>query len=212
MKLRSASGHFISRHAEVSLLLIAGALFLFNQWHMMAIHSLLPNALAAGWDSGGMPVATSGVATDVLPHGVPAQYGAVLGVSFDDAAAAMPILQKFDSESGTITLTSALQQRYIAIASRTACEFCCGATTLVFTDGKPACGCAHSGAMRGVARYLLQNYPQMTDTQILAEVNRWKAAFFPGPTVAKARGGATGQPTSPTSSSSGALPAQVGGC
>ncbi len=207
MKLRSASGHFISRHAEVSLLLIVGALFLFNQWHMMAIHSLLPNALAAGWDSGGVPVATTG--TDVLPHGVPARYGAELGISFDDAASAMPILQKFDSESGTITLTGALQQRYIAIASRTACEFCCGATTLVFPDGKPACACAHSSAMRGVARYLLQKYPQMTDAEILGEVNRWKAAFFPGPTVAKARGGAAGQPTS---SSSGALPAQVGGC
>ena len=211
MKLRSASGHFISRHAEVSLLLIAGALFLFNQWHMAAIHALLPDALAAGWDAGGMPVAANGVAADVLPHGVPAQYGAVLGISFDDAARAMPILQKFDSESGTVTLSSEAQQRYIAIASQTACEFCCGAKTLVFPDGKPACGCAHSSAMRSVARYLLQNYPQMTDAQILAEVNRWKAAFFPGPTVAKARGGATAQPANP-SASSGALPAQVGGC
>lgn len=205
MKLRSASGHFISRHAEVCLLLIAGALFLFNQWHMMAIHSLLPNALAAGWEGGSTPTATG---ADVLPHGVPARYGAELGVSFDAAAQAMPILENFDRGSGAITLTGEAQQRYISIASQTACEFCCGAKTLVFSDGKPACGCAHSAAMRGVALYLLQKYPDMTNAEILTEVNRWKAAFFPGPTAARSGSGATAQP----SSSSGALPAQVGGC
>ena len=205
MKLPNSSGHFISRQAEVGLLLIASALLLFNQWHMMAIHSLLPQALAAGPDNGGVSVTSS---ADMLPHGVPAGYGAELGISFDDAARAMPILENFDRGPGAITLTGELERRYITVASQTACEYCCGATTLVFPDGKPACACAHSAAMRGVALYLLQQYPQMTDNEILSEVNRWKAAFFPGPTAQKGKAASAAQPTSPT----GSLPAQVGGC
>ncbi len=206
--LRSTLG----RSLELVLLVTVSGLLFLNQWHMVAMHDLLPAAaVAAGNGSAASAMApasgSSTAGSDMLPHGVPARYGAELGVSFDDAAGAMPILENFDRGSGAITLTGALQQRYIAIASQTACEFCCGAKTLVFPDGKPACGCAHSAAMRGVARYLLQKYPTMTDAEILTEVNRWKAAFFPGPTVAK-DGRAASQPTS----SSGSLPAQVGGC
>lgn len=181
----------------VLLVFISLALFL-NQWHMVALQDVMPAMAQAS----GSPVQSSDLS--VLPHGIPARYGAALGVSFDNAVQAMPILQNFDGGPGAITLTGALQQRYIAIGSRTACEFCCGATTLVFPDGKPACGCAHSAAMRGVARYLLQQYPDMSDADILAEVNRWKAVFFPGPMSARASQ-SSGAPSS-------ALPAQVGGC
>lgn len=205
--------HAVSRPLEFALLFVAGVFLLLNQWHMVAMYDLLPTAAvaagssAAATDMSSHHGGTTNSAT-ALPHGVPERYGTELNVNFDDAAGAMPILQKFDSEFGTITLTGELQQRYISIASQTACEFCCGATTLVFPDGKPACGCAHSGAMRGVARYLLQTYPQMTDAEILSEVNKWKAVFFPGPTVQKADGSATTQ----APNSSGTLPSQVGGC
>lgn len=204
--------HTVGRSLELILLLVAGGLLLLNQWHMVAMHNLLPAAAVAAGNSSSTAVASpySGSTTagaDMLPHGMPERYGAELGVNFDDAAAAMPILENFDRGSGAITLTGDLQQRYISIASQTSCEFCCGATTLVFPDGKPACGCAHSAAMRGVALYLLQQYPEMTDVEILSEVNRWKAAFFPGPTAQKG-GSVSAQPAS----ASGSLPSQVGGC
>ena len=188
-----------SSSLEVFFMLVATAFLLLNQWHMVVIHQLLP-APAQAQAVGEQPNA---VAAGLLPHGVPERYGAELGISFDDAARAMPVLENFDRGSGAITLKGQLQQRYISIGSQTACEFCCGAKTLVFTDGKPACGCAHSAAMRGLALYLLQKYPEMSDSQILAEVNRWKAAFFPRATVERA----TGQ-TAPSNS----LPGQVGGC
>ena len=204
--------HALGRPLELVLLFVAGGFLLLNQWHMVAMHDLLPAAVAAG-SSSSVAVAkpyngSSTVSSDILPHGIPERYGTELGVNFDDAASAMTILENFDRGSGTITLSGDLQQRYISIASQTACEFCCGATTLVFPDGKPACGCAHSAAMRGVALYLLQQYPEMSDSEILAEVNRWKAVFFPGPTVQKAGGSVAGQAPTP----SGALPSQVGGC
>src|SRR3989338_9461752 len=139
----------ISRNTQLIFLLIASGLLLLNQWHMVAMHDLLPIAATAAGNSSTIttPTTLSGnsvAGTDMLPHGVPARYGTELGVNFDDAASAMPILENFDRGPGAITLTGDLQQRYIAIASQTACEFCCGATTLVFSDGKPACGCAHS--------------------------------------------------------------------
>ncbi|MBI5733445.1 MAG: hypothetical protein HY973_00680 [Candidatus Kerfeldbacteria bacterium] len=200
----------LGKAIELSLLFLVGGVLILNQWHMVAIHNLLPAAAAGGGTAGAsaQPSKNSTAGADMLPHGVPARYGAELKVSFDDAAGAMPILENFDRGAGAITLTGQLEQRYIAIASQTACEFCCGAKTLVFPDGKPACACAHSAAMRGLARYLLLKYPEMPDSEILTEVNRWKAAFFPGPTVQKASRSATNQ----TPGASGSLPSQVGGC
>lgn len=187
---------------EVSLLLFASALLLVNQWHMVVMGSLMP-ALPAQASTSAAPA--NSASSGLLPHGVPARYGQELGVNFDEAARAIPILENFDRGAGAITLRGDLLQRYISIASKTACQYCCGAKTLVFPDGKPACGCAHSAAMRGVALYLLQKYPQMSDSDILAEVNRWKAVFFPGPTIENA-----GQQTS--NGAGAALPSQVGGC
>lgn len=201
----------LGKAVELSLLFLVGGVLVLNQWHMVAIHNLLPVASASGSNRAAaltQPSGNSTPGTDMLPHGIPARYGAELKISFDDAAGAMSILENFDRGAGAITLTGQLEQRYITIASQTACEFCCGAKTLVFPDGKPACACAHSAAMRGLARYLLLKYPEMPDTEILTDVNRWKAAFFPGPTVQKA--GSSGATQAP--GASGTLPAQVGGC
>lgn len=208
---RSLLARTLGRHVELILLLLVGGSLFLNQWHMVTIHNLLPRVAEAATTTQAPNAASTVIGTAaasaMLPHGVPARYGAELGVNLDAAAVALPILENFDRGSGAITLSGTLQERYIAIASQTACEFCCGAKTLVFPDGKPACACAHSAAMRGIARYLLQKYPDMTDAEILTEVNRWKAAFFPGPTVQKASA-ASGQ----LSDSPSALPPQVGGC
>jgi len=46
--------------------------------------------------------------------------------------------------------------------------------------GAPACGCAHSYAMRGLAKYLIKNHPkEFSDDEILGELGKWKVLFFP---------------------------------
>lgn len=135
---------------------------------------------------------------DVIPKGTPIIYGNELGVSFDDVSAADPqranetiaSLSAFDREASEklIELSGNEKERYIKIASQIACEYCCGAKSLIFDDGKRACGCAHSYAMRGLAKYLLQNHPSdFTDDQILEELGKWKTLFFPGVLAQKAQ-------------------------
>lgn len=54
--------------------------------------------------------------------------------------------------------------------------------------GDAACGCAHSFAMRGLAKYLITNHgSEFTDEQILDELAKWKTLFFPTPMATKAK-------------------------
>ncbi len=128
----------------------------------------------------------------VIPTGVPAIYGSEIGVSFDDVKASNPgladaTIAKLSAYDQSITLSGDKLKRYIAIASQISCEYCCGAESIIFPDGRAACGCAHSYAMRGLAKYLLQNHAdQYTDDQILEELGKWKTLFFPGKMIAKA--------------------------
>lgn len=165
------------------------------------------SAAGATAASGVLPADIAAAADKLLTRGAPLVYGAKLGVSFDNPAAAINILSPFEQDTRPDKLTGTLLQRYIAIGQRTACEFCCGATTLVFPDGSKACACAHSAAMRGVIAYLLTTQGNtMSDQQILEEANKWKAVFFPGPTVQKYLA-SQGQ-----GATDSALPTQVGGC
>ena len=53
--------------------------------------------------------------------------------------------------------------------------------------GTAACGCAHSFAMRGLAKYLISKHgSEFTDEQILDEMAKWKTLFFPTQMAAKA--------------------------
>ncbi|HLD09772.1 MAG TPA: hypothetical protein VJB68_06965, partial [Methylophilaceae bacterium] len=120
----------------------------------------------------------------VSPTGMPAVYGKELGVKYDDVSTSDPKLAdktitKLGNLDRTITLTGADQTRYIKIVSQISCEYCCGADSIIFPDGKPACGCAHSYAMRGLAKYLITKHPDMKDDAILEELGKWKTLFFP---------------------------------
>jgi len=123
-------------------------------------------------------------ALDVVPNGIPEIYGGEIGVSYNDVSASNPSLA--DATMAKLTkyedmkLDNATMARYINIGSSIACEYCCGAKTLVFSNGERACGCAHSYAMRGLAKYLLTEHPDMTDLEILNEMAKWKVLFFPG--------------------------------
>ena len=53
--------------------------------------------------------------------------------------------------------------------------------------GAAACGCAHSYAMRGLAKYLIKEHgSEFTNEQVLEELAKWKTLFFPDLMTAKA--------------------------
>lgn len=124
--------------------------------------------------------------SSVIPTGVPAIYGSELGISYDDISASDPQLadatiSKLAAYDMSIDLSGDELERYIAIGTSISCEYCCGAQSIIFENGQAACGCAHSYAMRGLAKYLLRNHAnEFTDAQILEELGKWKVLFFPG--------------------------------
>lgn len=120
--------------------------------------------------------------------GVPEKYGQELNVNFDDVQNSMNIMKQFDLGYGSNkpSLSAEEKNRYTAINLRISCEFCCGAAAIVFENGEPSCGCAHSQAMRGLAAYLIKNHgTEYSDDQILRELARWKGRYFPKQMVQK---------------------------
>jgi len=203
----------------VSLIAALTVMLVFNQWQISFLHRAMPNGVmmpstigkvavagATGASQASLPQNIQALAQKLIAKGIPPVYGAELQVSFDNAADAMPKLSRFEQDSRPDKLTGETLERYIAIGQGIACEFCCTATAMVFPDGRKACACAHSAAMRGVAAYLLTTPGQtMNDNQILTEVAKWKSVFFPGPTVNKYLA-QTGQ------GNAAGLQSQVGGC
>lgn len=135
---------------------------------------------------------TSAGFSDVLPAGTPAIYGSELGIKYDDisasnaqlADATIAKMAKFDND----VLQGEILNRYIAVTTAISCEYCCGAEAITFSNGQAACGCAHSGAMRGLAKYLLEKHAaEFTNDQILEELGKWKALYFPDNAIAKAQ-------------------------
>lgn len=123
-------------------------------------------------------------ASDIIPAGVPDIYGTELGISYDDvspnnlrlADQTIAVLSQYEAQE----LSGEQMQRYISVAGSISCEYCCGAKSIIFENGARACGCAHSYAMRGLAKYLIINHPDMSDEDILSELGKWKVLFFPG--------------------------------
>ena len=129
------------------------------------------------------------IQAEAIPAGVPDIYGAALDVSLETVQASMNTMSKLDPTYGRqkIVLKGADLERYTQVGSATACLYCCDARTLVKPDGVAACGCAHSQAMRGLAAYLITNNPgDYTDEELVQELNRWRAVFFPKQTLTQA--------------------------
>lgn len=211
----------IGTMAALTLLLV------FNQVQISSIHRLMhPDGVlgAQASDEGKSSFGVSSglvqqAAAATIPTGVPSvkgksgviNYGAELGISYDEAAQSIPILARYEQETRPEKLEGEKLERYIAIGMSTACEFCCSARTLVFQDGRKACGCAHSAAMRGLVAYLLDNYgDELTDEQILTEANMFKAAYFPRQSVEKVL--AASSNGNIDTSALNQLSPQVGGC
>lgn len=192
--------------ATYVVLAIIIAVVAFNQYQLSIISGRMVNTGSSS-NSGSVDLMS------FLPRGIPSVYGQELGVSFDDPVNSLSIMSAMDGDlypTGELKfdqLTDSQKQRYLRIGSSISCEFCCGAKTLIAPDGRAACGCAHSAAMRTLAKYLLKNHEnEFTDEQILEELVKWKTMFFPKqmlPRLAQQNG----QQVSLTE-----LPDMVGGC
>ncbi len=125
----------------------------------------------------------------VIPSGIPLIYGAELEISYNDVSSSNPAkadmtIEKMAQLDISILLEEGDLERYIDILyirnGGMSCEYCCGARSIIFENGEPACGCAHSYAMRGLAKYLITEHgSEFSDDEILNEIGKWKVLFFP---------------------------------
>ncbi len=135
------------------------------------------------YSSSGVSGSASLSLSDIIPKGIPAVYGKEMGVSYDSVSPNNPQLADATiaklTQSENLELKDVQMERYIKVAGSISCEYCCGAKSLIFDNGERACGCAHSYAMRGLAKYLITKHPEMSDEDILSELGKWKVLFFP---------------------------------
>lgn len=164
----------------------------FNMYQMQSMKPMGNND--AKIETNGMVTFGNGASNpvDILPKGIPRIYGAELGVSYDDVSAsdqkkADAAIRRLGMLDEQVKLSGGDKERYIRIASQISCEYCCGVESIIFKDGSAACGCQHSFAMRGVAKYLIKNHgSEFTDEEILEELSKWKILFFPSQMSQKA--------------------------
>ncbi|MBI5355044.1 MAG: hypothetical protein HZB68_01165 [Candidatus Aenigmarchaeota archaeon] len=114
----------------------------------------------------------------VIPTGVP-EYASKLPVSYGDGEKSLLVwVQVYQ----TTKLTPEQANRYINLATKPlgiSCEFCCSVGPVGITyQGQLKCGCKHNPAAQGIAMWLIQN-TDYTDAQVVREVLRWKAVWFP---------------------------------
>lgn len=114
---------------------------------------------------------------NIVPSGTPS-YGPEAGVSFDDPITA----QKLWAKGRTIQLSADEEQRWSRIVNSFTCDYCCGSPqqpTII-----TRCGCAHSAAAQGMAKWFVKNYgSSYSDEEIYGEIARWYALWYPGPTI-----------------------------
>ncbi|MFA4820060.1 MAG: hypothetical protein WC613_03840 [Candidatus Aenigmatarchaeota archaeon] len=122
----------------------------------------------------------------IIPTGAAEPYGSALGVSFDDPVAGLSVLANLDKSIPTSSLSAEEKSRYINITGKISCEFCCSAPSVIDSQGRDACGCSHALSFRGLSKYLIQNYPSMTDEDIMWELIKWKSLYYPRNMVEKA--------------------------
>ncbi|MBI4017654.1 MAG: hypothetical protein HY366_01765 [Candidatus Aenigmarchaeota archaeon] len=176
---------------ETLTIALLAALIVVTAFNTIQIASLssTTSGIPLSYESSAVGIADT---LNIIPRGTPDIYGKELGVSYDDVSAASPqkadeTIRKLGLLDVNTELAGADLQRYVGITSQLSCEYCCGAESIIFPDGSAACGCAHSYAMRGLAKYLITEHGSMTDDAILEELGKWKTLFFPEQITAKAR-------------------------
>ncbi len=133
---------------------------------------------------------------DIMPEGEPEVYGPTLAVAYDDVSQTDPVsteetineMAEIDRDISHEELSEDEVQRYVSIAGSISCEYCCDVPAIIFENGEPACGCEHSYAMRGLAKYLITEHEdEFSDEEILEELGKWKTRFFPDQHLEKAQ-------------------------
>jgi hypothetical protein len=125
-----------------------------------------------------------GVIDEMIPRGTP-EYGAALGISYDDPVTALNFLHrklypaiKQDIQKNKPEVWS----RYLALATQPigiSCEYCCGIGPVgIDAQGNSRCGCSHNPAIQAITLYLMAN-TDMSDAEVLREALRWKSLWFP---------------------------------
>ncbi len=148
----------------------------------------------------------------IIPTGTP-EYGGELGVSYDDPVNSLSLMarQLWTEMRKLKTEDPEVWQRYLNLASKPvgiSCEYCCGLGAVgIRSDGESACGCQHNPALLALTLWLMKNRPDWSDAEILKEVIKWKALFFPKKMVEM-----TIQVAGKDPSALGELPGMVGGC
>jgi len=133
------------------------------------------------------PLQTVQTSDDVLavmfPSGTP-DYGAALGVSYDDPVGSLSTLASmYNGLKAEVQKSNpAAWERFIGLSTKPvgiSCEYCCGIGPVgVDKSGNSLCGCQHNPALLTVALYLTA-YTDYTDAEILLEAMKWKTLFFP---------------------------------
>lgn len=144
----------------------------------------------------------------IIPTGTP-EYGEDMGVSYDDPIGSLEKLARAQ-RALLAGLTSEQKERFLNLALKPvgiSCEYCCGVGPVgIRNDGSSSCGCQHNPALLSVTMWLMQN-TDYSDAEILREVMKWKALFFPKNMIEIAMQVAGGDTSSLTD-----LPGMVGGC
>lgn len=170
------------------LLSLAIALVIFNQILIFRISPVFSLKASASKQTVVKLSAsdTQDIINKVIPTGTP-DYGEELGVSFDNPVPSLTVLANLDRQIPTSSLTDEQKQRYINVGTRASCEFCCSAPSVIDSSGRDLCGCSHSAALRGLAKWFIVNHPnEYDDKQILTELGKWKTLWYPRDSVKKA--------------------------
>ena len=114
---------------------------------------------------------------NIVPTGTP-WYGQEAQVSFDDPITS----QKNWATYRSLQLSSSEQERWNRIVNSFTCDYCCGSpkNPTIITH----CGCAHSSAAQGMAKWFIKNYgDKYSDEEIYGEMARWYALWYPKGTI-----------------------------
>ncbi|PIY80478.1 MAG: hypothetical protein COY80_02735 [Candidatus Pacebacteria bacterium CG_4_10_14_0_8_um_filter_42_14] len=97
-------------------------------------------------------------------------------ISFDDPINAQKKWGEFET---SIKLTPDEEARYQnMISSIMTCSYCCGSPNSVTMIKN--CGCAHAKAVRGMYRFMIQNFGDTySDEEMVGESHRWYALWYP---------------------------------
>ncbi|MBI2574269.1 hypothetical protein HYV82_00090 [Candidatus Woesearchaeota archaeon] len=166
---------------EIIAVILIAALVVFNSLQILSVSAALGGNSITGLSFGSsgksstFKVKSGGdvvqnVIDAIIPKGTPA-YGEELGVSFDEPVTSLEILARLERK---------------VVGTKISCEFCCGAPSVIDGSGRNLCGCSHAASFQGLSKYLIKNHPdEWTDEQILAELTKWKALYYPKNMVEK---------------------------